>query len=357
MIFAFLALLIGVASVIYLQNSRFKTAYCFLIGAALVFISGLRSEWVGTDTHSYVEGFYSFVPGQQSIFDLSGQREFLFYLYRNIVRSLTGSYAIFLFLPALFYIWTVCRFINRHSSSPVISFLLFLSMGYYSFSMAGIRQTIAIGFLILATEFLLERKFLRCGLLILVAAGFHITSLVYLLVILLYFLPLNKWFIGMIALLTGVTWIGGERLVFFLVEMIWGDSRSYKQEFGGISTLLLLLVVSVATLLLYRPLWKYRDSRKAAPLPEMEGDLLFTKMLLFSVPFQLMAVYQANAFRIAMLFHFPMIVLLPNVIAAQEDFRSRVFAKLFVVFCLLYQLFFITYFTAGVLPYSFFWQS
>ena len=116
-------------------------------------------------------------------------------------------------------------------------------------------------------------------------------------------------------------------------------------------------MVSVATLLLYRPLWKYRDSRKAAPLPEMEGDLLFTKMLLFSVPFQLMAVYQANAFRIAMLFHFPMIVLLPNVIAAQEDFRSRVFAKLFVVFCLLYQLFFITYFTAGVLPYSFFWQS
>lgn len=357
MIFVFLSLLILMVSLMYIQNNRFKTAYCVLIGIALVLIAGLRSESVGTDTQRYVQGFYSFLPEQHSVFDLFSQREWLFYLYRSIVRSLTDNYTVFLFIPTLFYICVVCHFVNRHSSSPAISFLLFLSMGYYSFSMAGLRQTIAMGFLILATECLLDKKLLRCSLLILIASGFHITSLIYFLVILLYFLPLNKWFVGLIAVLTVLIRLGGESFIFSLVDLIWGDSRTYKQESGGTSTLLLLILVSAATLLFHKGLPEYQGIRKTDPVRGMEGDLLFTKMLLFSVPFQFMALYQANAFRIAMLFHFPLIVLLPNVIASQEDLRIRIIAKAVIVPLLLYQLFFITGGTADILPYSFFWQG
>ena len=139
-----------------------------------------------------------------------------------------------------------------------------------------------------------------------------------------------------------------------MAERIWGDARNYTSEFGGISTFLLLIVVCIATLLFYPKITS--NHRGLQREDERVQDNFFFKMLVLSVAFQFLAIWQANAFRLAMIFHISMLPLLPNVLNKQTKKVSRYLAVSIVVAALCVQLFFITANTSDILPFTFFWQ-
>lgn len=339
------------------KEKTYRKIYIFLMTCAFIFFAGFRSYRIGTDTPGYALAFINapkLTVEQIKIF--LSKREFLFQFMQSFVRGITGSYSVWFFLIATFYIVCVGKFINRYSKMPAISFLLFMSMGYFSFSLAGLRQTIAMGFLLIATRWLLEKKTFKFFLWVGIASLFHITAWVYVLAYVIYRLPLNKMFVIACVFLTGLFYLFGETLLQGVVELIWGDSRDYKEsEYGGISTFLVLIFVSVATMIFYSSLFK--PTEKGLPLnAEKEYNSLFFKMLLLSCAFQVMAIYQANVFRVAMIFHFPLICLLPNVLDKQKDLNSKSTAIVVVCAVLLFQLFAITYFSADIIPYTFFWQ-
>lgn len=358
MVFIILALLILGFSFISTENKTTKTRYCVTIGIALIIVSGLRSYMIGTDTPGYVKSFQNTLPLTWDLFvDSLSEMEFLYYAYKGIVRIFTDNYTWFLLPIAIFYIISVVKFIKKYSSFPEISFLMFMSMGYFSFSMAGLRQTVAMGILLFATDKMLDKKYVNAALLILLASCFHISTLIYFVALVLCFLPLNKWFIGLVVVATAIFYFGGNRVTTIIVDLIWGEKRGYRElEFGGTSTLYLLIIVVVATMIFYPNILKYSKTKKIHRDNALEIDTLFTKMLLFSIPFQVMAIYQASAFRVAMMFHFPLIVLLPNVINKQKDGGSVLIAKIIVIVCLLYQLFAIAYWSGDINPFTFFWQ-
>ncbi|MEG2081171.1 MAG: EpsG family protein, partial [Oscillospiraceae bacterium] len=311
-----------------------------------------------TDTYSYVRTFTNSLPITWDLLvEYLSKKEFLYTIYVGTVRRFTANYTMFLLPIAIFYITAVARFIKKYSSIPAISFILFMSMGYFSFSMAGLRQAIAMGVLLFATDKMLDKKYVSAGLLILLASGFHITTLIYFVALALCFLPLNKWFIALTAIISTSFYFAGNDLTNKIVEIVWGEERGYKEfEYGGISILILLIIVAVATFVFYPNILEYSKTRKLKKDNTLEIDTLFAKMLLFSIPFQVMAMYQANAFRIAMMFHFSMIALLPNVISKQKSRAVKIIANIVVALLLLYQLFAITYWSADINPFTFFWQ-
>lgn len=343
-----------------------RKSYFLLITLALTMVAGLRGISVGTDTLGYFRVFeVSSNFNIDVIRSIFKAKEPFFYIFQTIISAKTHSFTLFLILISGFYNTCVSRFIFRYSANPVISYLMFFSMGYYYFSMAGLRQTIAMGFLLLAMEGLLEKHYIKTVVLILIACCFHITSLIFFAVFALYFVPLNSLYIIIIGAFSAIMYRYGNQLYPVLAKIVWGDGRTYTDNFGGTSTLFLLIIIVAATLFIYRELMrmpsgeecKFEETQYIGDKNQfLIEDRLFTKMILLSIPFQILAIYQANAFRLAMIFHFASIVLVPNVINVLATKESRFLGNLFVGVLILVQFFVFTYYTADIIPFTFIWQ-
>lgn len=134
------------------------------------------------DTNAYIRGFLQADP--IDIFLQTGQMRLLsnplFYLYESLVRTFTDNHTIFFLFPAFFVQYSFVRFIRRHSPSFVMGVGLYLFLGTYVFSLAAMKQTIAMAILLYAVDALIERKNIRFYLLVFLAFMFHTYALMFL---------------------------------------------------------------------------------------------------------------------------------------------------------------------------------
>ncbi|MBR3593577.1 MAG: EpsG family protein [Clostridia bacterium] len=358
--------LILVAAILFLpiltdKIQHGKKLYFTIITIMLIFFAGFRHFSVGVDTNSYVTGFWRCQPFSEVNWweFIKEEQEFLYFMYRSLVRQFTNSYTVFLLPVSIFYITVVARFIYKYSDYPSISFLVFLSMSYYAFSMAGIRQTLGYAFLVLATEALMNRKRLLCCLYIIIAGGFHVTSLLYFVVLLIDIVPFGLIFLGFIGAASIICYTYAMTFTQFFVEMFDKSETLLKVEFGGNVVLGVVVLVSIAALLLHSELFKkaqpeLRPNGKSC-MSALQREQFFMKMVLFSIPLLIMVMFQANIFRIASMFHFYMMFLIPAVIKRQKDAYIQVIGKIIVYLALLVELFVFTYNAATIFPYNFAW--
>ncbi len=328
-----------------------QKGYCAFAGVAFVLISGLRSNLVGTDTAGYVKAFNNTPDiSFEFLFDLFEEKEALFYTLQSLVKTFTDDYTWLFLIIAAFYGFCSYFMISRLSKNPLISYIMLLSMGYFYFSMAGLRQTVAMSFLMLSFVFITEKKYIKSAVFLLIATGFHIAAWGFAGVYLLAICPFNIIFVAIIAILTLIAYIYGVPITAYLVDIVFGDTRDYSTaEFGGISTLILLIVIVIGMLLFNKGIYKKEEGI-------LNIDSLMLKMLFFSIPLQTLAIYQANAFRIAMIYHIVSIIAIPNTIDCLDDKPTKTLSGMAVAALLLLQFFAFTYGTADIIPYTFFWE-
>ena len=354
-----IVLLLGMFSI---QKYKFdyKKTFVVLSGIAFAFFMAFRSYKVGTDSARYIMAFeHSSKFSFSYLIEIFSKKEALYHLFQSLVRTFTDNYTVFFTIIAAFFLISLCRFVYKYSSNPTISFIAYLSMAYYAFNLAGIRQTIAIGFLLYAMDAMLEKKTLKAVILVGFASLFHISSLIGVFIIIVYYLPLNLFYMLACTAASIFMYFSGNTFWKKIVEIVWADERGYKEEFGGTSTLYLLIIIAIGIAFIAPIIFTNRF--KVNKLSAEEQNYVFTnvffyKLLLFSIPFQVLAIYQANAFRVAMIFHIVILVLLPNAVSALKSYTDRFFVNLFLISALLVQLFVFTYGVADINPYTFFWQ-
>ena len=97
----------------------------------------------------------------------------LFNIYESLVRTFTDNYMIFFMFPAFFVQYSYLRFIRKHSSNFVIGVGLYLLLGAYVFSIAAMKQTLAMAILLFAVDQLIDRKYAAFYGLVFLAFLFH----------------------------------------------------------------------------------------------------------------------------------------------------------------------------------------
>lgn len=329
-----------------------KKVYCALMCFLFVFFIGLRSFNIGTDSPSYAIDFM-FSPGLSTsiIKEYFAAKEPLFYSLQSLVRSATASYTIWFSVIAILYMVPCAFFVYRNSDMPYISFIAFISMGYMNFAMAGLRQTIASAFLFFAFDFLKNKKYVRFIVFVLIAAGFHITSLVFLIALFVTKRRIRLWHIISTILVSIFCIVFGKYWLGVAINFVFGESRGYSLDhFGGYSTLVLLILIAFAALLLNDKLTSKKNLKD-------NNDAFLYKFLLLSIPFQVLAIYQANCFRIAMYFSiFGVLSVIPNTLSVQTDRTIKTLGTSLIIILLLVQAFAFTYWTSNANPYEFYWQ-
>ena len=100
--------------------------------------------------------------------------------YRWLVRGIVacgGNFRWFLVITSLMTGALVSTAIFRQSRSPALAFYFYVATSNYFLSLNIVRQYVAIGFVLLAVAFAVDRRFVRFSLCMVAAALFHRSAL------------------------------------------------------------------------------------------------------------------------------------------------------------------------------------
>jgi hypothetical protein len=138
----------------------------------LTLISGLRGNIDG-DYNSYLE-MYNTINKYNNEYIVEPGYAFINTFFYKFGLSFQGL----IFFIALVCIPPKVILINKYSDNFLISILIYFCTFYFLFDFTQIRQGCAVTFFILSLRYITEKSFIKYFICILIAASFHVASLV-----------------------------------------------------------------------------------------------------------------------------------------------------------------------------------
>lgn len=162
-----------------------KTCLFFAVGV-LIFVAGCRFR-VGTDYGAYYKGLT--VYGDQFEKAIRSFDEPGLPLLAVIIRQFTDDGAYFVFACSLITIALFMKTAYKNEKDYCFSTLLFILAGMWTGTFNGVRQFLASAILFAGHRYIYEKKFWKYLFTVFLAASFHISAVV---MIVLYFLLRNR---------------------------------------------------------------------------------------------------------------------------------------------------------------------
>lgn len=168
---------------------QIKRYYLNILFFILVLIMGLRGISVGVDTLNYLEifediskaSFNSLISGF-----FYGSQEIGFVVYVKLISLIWSNYQFYLLISAFLYCFLFKRFIEHSTKDYFIASIIFLSVGIYLGAFNMFRQMFAIALLINAWLYFKEKRFYLTILISLLAFTFHVSSIFFVIVYVIY---------------------------------------------------------------------------------------------------------------------------------------------------------------------------
>ncbi len=162
------------------QLSRSEQNRLVFLGLTfLVFFVGTRFE-TGCDFNGYVSRFSSLTPAiGLPLNALPTMAEPGYYLFTLLIKKAGLGFVWVNFLGAIIFFALMYRFI-RNNPWPLLILTLSIPLLVIQLSMSGIRQALAVGFLMAAFDAFIKVKRIYVVLFIVVGATFHTSVIIFL---------------------------------------------------------------------------------------------------------------------------------------------------------------------------------
>lgn len=331
-----------------MNSNKEKKAYLIVSSVILILVSGLRSYYIGSgDTFRYALMFEQDITMTYNEIIDNVDRDPFYHIFSLFLSKLLGpNFHYVLLVFATIYVSAFDRLISKESPNLLISFIVLFGMNFFNFSMHGVRQGIAIAFVILAYFPLRDRKLLQFLLLVFMATCFHKSAAIFVIAYPFCRLGLNKKTIFLYIGLIGILLISGNDLIRqFAMEVSVYDERfagyavtEKALSYAGLVQFTLFFLLILGNL-------------KSFQAQDRDSSILIT-LLILAMIFQTFAIFIAEMFRVAMYFSIFLVILVPRLL---KTYPPKAKTILTVVLCSL--LLFYFYSIPYKLEYDFYWND
>lgn len=205
----------------------------------------------GNDYNGYINKFHD------AFYNIHVVTEPGFNIITKLCYWFTGSEA-YLLVFAVFAIATVFIFLlamYKDSKEFFMTFFLFMAFGYYFQSLNTVRYYLALALVLYSMGFVMDRKYVRFIIIVLIATCFHKTAIVAIPIFILARLEYKRWMYGIIAL-AGISGLIFKSQYMKLFLKIYPTYVNEKENLmSGSATLINVLrtmAVLILAILLYR---------------------------------------------------------------------------------------------------------
>lgn len=170
-----------------------------LLSVAMILFCGLRTGYNDTGTY---QSIYNAIPKDVDLWDgidwlkLGENPGFMF--TNRVLARLNFSTQSFLMFYAVITVGLNVWFFHKYSCNFPLTIFLFIAYAGYIFTLAAIKQCMAMALCLLATDRALQKKWLPFIVLVLLASTYHPYALMYLIVPFLMFRPWSIWSVVML---------------------------------------------------------------------------------------------------------------------------------------------------------------
>ncbi|MDE3750530.1 EpsG family protein [Pediococcus pentosaceus] len=289
--------------------------FLYVLSFFVIFIPGAVRYYVGIDYTTYslyqIPAILSNAPNVK-----------VETLYRVIIKFgywLGGqnSYQMIFFLTNLIIVLFLFLYIAELSAQRWLSIIIFMSLGFFFFSLSGMRQSIGVIIALWGLKFIKEKKLLKYIITILVAALFHSSVIFFLIFYFIDKLKINPFLVSIVMLILNVTAVHVRQFILFmstqfnLYSSYFGgqfDNGDYSQTWVYL-VILVMVLMCISRVALGKTLF-YKNS--------MEINIHYFACLVVSI-----IGYLPTPVRLLFLFIPVYITLIPNVISLYRNRYAR----------------------------------
>ncbi len=203
-----------------LNKQRATKGWLFCVAITLICVSGLRYS-VGTDFSAYYK-ILKTSSWLQTWTRIKEVNEPGFSLLAQILKWFTDDGAVFIFITSAFTIGVILFITYKYTDKYLFVSLLIVFVGILDGSFNGIRQYFAAAIICLGHRYILDKKFWKYLLCVLIAFLFHSSAIV---MIIPYFILRNKISLKNIAIM-----IIGSVILLYNYEFIFSFVENLKND-------------------------------------------------------------------------------------------------------------------------------
>lgn len=263
-------------------------------------------------------------------------------------------FQIFLAIESAFCIFCIYNFIDRNSVNLPLSIVLIVGFGLVDYMYVIVRQTMALGFLLLSVESIKKRNILVFLILVFIATLMHRTAILFLVVFPLSYLPITRLTVSifsvasllLIPLYPLVEKVVLRRLMAAFTKEGYMVGTAF--EFGELIIVIVMIIVFLMV---------FFDQKKATDVRERTVFWAF----MIALPLHAVACYVPILSRVSTLMYMPFAgVAIPNLLETNENKKLvRIFEVLIFLAALAYYAFCLKYDKRGleVIPYRMFFMD
>ena len=246
-------------------NKKRKYEVIF-IGFALFLFAALRDPSVGTDVQRYCDN-YTNIEGMTFSKILSSQNQYRDPVFTCFMLALTFINNDPQFMLAVVGAWVAfcfSYFVYHSRGNVLLTYLLFICLRIYSFTLTGLRQAMAMGFIWLAFVSLYKSKKIRFIVFVMLGAMFHASAISFIIALALMFIKSDKFVLLTAIAVTIINTFSGDRIVYYLSNVLFSDRfEDYvdiAMESGtSFSTTFILYVLMFVFIIIYLSQVKKND--------------------------------------------------------------------------------------------------
>ena len=179
---------------------KYRNHCYFIMLVFFILVAGLRYR-LGVDTTRYLTSFYYETPELHKLSwkNLELGEDFLFTLLNSVVLTFGGKFYIVQLLHATFVNTLIFKYIKKHTDAIFISIFIYFIWQYALINMEEMRASMSLAVCLFANDYMLEKKWIKGLLLYAIGCLFHASTILVMLMPLLFFLRLNKFGIVVLA--------------------------------------------------------------------------------------------------------------------------------------------------------------
>ena len=218
----------------------------------------------------------------------------------------------------------------------MFSLIFFIILGIYNYNFYIVRQALAISILLIGIKYIEQRSFIKFIITVMLATGFHTTSIIFLIAYPLGNIKLSEKGIVLYIFLVGIIFIFGDNIVKLIYNIpIFNAYAETESKSSGIWRLTLLIAIFLFIIVL-RHFYDKDNGRKNKLITvrdKSDTNTIFFNMLMIGIVFQILSMNQSVIVRLANVFIAPVIALIPNSLTLVKNKNNKYLFYVVVLIC------------------------
>ena len=298
-----------------------KIVYCAVCAVAFIFISATRFQ-VGYDYNSYASMYFNMKYFDvEDIMNMREEKGFIFPLY-VLDLAFENYWVVFIYTSIIIY-GIIFLLIYKNSSKPWISVTAFLGFGLYFNSLCFLRQFIAALIVACAIKYVTEKNPLRFMVLTIVAASFHWSALLMILMYLLLRIKPGYIYLGIVVLGTVIFCIFSKSLLGYIVDMSY-VYKGYNPETSVEMQVGLPPRYTIMFGILFLICFVFRKKL----IEKKPANAVYINCFMYATVFEAIGMQHAILSRFTILFYIPPVLyLLPDAVEIVKNYINEKIKK------------------------------